>query len=205
MVYKYLLFIVLLVGSEGDIGESPVPIVYPSKVHNFSKVYETIRSHEGNYVNLKVDRGRETYGGISRRNFPDWQGWYVIDKAKPLVRHDSVPDVEWMVKDWYLDRWVEGGFEKIENFDLALNLFDFYIHSGRRTVELKINRVLAKYGCEAISVQGEWVPNYINTLPPNEFILHLKIERLKLFNYLVTKDSSQMVFLRGWYKRIESI
>ena len=202
---KYILVLFLLVGSEGGRGDFPISIVYPSKVHNFNQVYQTIRSHEGNYVNHWADRGQETYGGISRRNFPDWQGWYVIDKAKPLVRHDSVPRVEWLVKDWYLSRWVEGGFEKIEDYNLALNLFDFYIHSGRRTVEIKINRVLAKYGCEPISVQGEFIPDYINTLPPNEFILHLKIERLKLFNYLVTKDSSQMVFLRGWYKRIESI
>lgn len=207
---RFLLLIFLVFTGEG-VGDLPVYTINLSKVyvvekpHHFSRVYEQIRQNEGNYVNHPQDRGRETYAGISRRMFPQWQGWYEIDEAKPLQRFDSVASAEYYVKDWYLSKWVDGGFEKIEDFDVALNLFDFSIHSSPRTVELKVNRVLAIYGCDPIKVEGEWVPDSINTLPATEFILRLKIERLKLFNYLVRKDPSQIVFLRGWYKRIEQI
>jgi hypothetical protein len=207
MVRISVLLFLLIVG-ESELEVLPISNVNPSIVYkerHFNRVYEQIRSHEGGYVFHPNDRGGMTYGGIARRLHPKWQGWYLIDQAQPLKRYDSVERAEWLVKDFYLTLWITGGYEKIENFDLALNLFDFAIHSSPRTVELKVNRVLAKYGCDPIRVQSEWIPDYINTLPANEFILHLKIERIKLFNYLVTKDPSQMVFLKGWYDRIEKI
>lgn len=182
------------------------PKVNSSKEYHFNYVYQEIRKIEGHYVNHPNDRGKETYGGISRRSFPGWFGWRYVDAAKPLQRHDTVEQAEMWVKDWYLTRWVQGGFEIIEDRELALNLFDFYIHSSPRTVELKVNRVLkGKFGCDQIRVQGEWVSNDFNRVPPREFILHLKIERLKLFNYLVTKDKTQLVFYVGWLRRLDHI
>lgn len=208
---RFVLLIFLVFTGEG-VGDLPVSTLNLSKVyvvekpHHFLYVYNYIRQNiEGNYSNHPNDRGRETYAGISRRLHPDWFGWQYVDEAKPLVRHDSVPAAEIWALDFYLDIWVKGGFEIIENREVALSLFDFTIHSSPRTVELKVNRVLSIYGCDPIKVEGEWVPDSINTLPATEFILRLKIERLKLFNYLVRKDPSQIVFLRGWYRRIEQI
>lgn len=181
------------------------PKVYPSKPNHFERVYYHIRSHEGNFVHHRADRGGQTYGGVARRMHPQWQGWKYVDRAKPLVRHDSVPEAEPFVEIFYRDIWCEEGFENIEDFSLALNLFDFRIHSSPKTVELFTNRVLVKMGCEPTKFGENWVDNRFNQVDVTEFILRLKIQRILLFNHIVTKYPSQMVFLRGWYKRLDTI
>lgn len=205
---RFLFLIFLFVGEVREVSLRET-FVYPSKViekeHHFLYVYKEIRKIEGCYVNHPRDRGKETYGGISRRSFPKWYGWQYIDQAKPLQRHDTVDRAEMWVQDFYLDLWVDQGFEVIENQEVALNLFDFVIHSSPRTVELKVNRVLEKLGCDPVKVQGEWVTNEFNRVPPREFVLMLKIERIKLFNYLVTRDPSQKVFYIGWLRRLDTI
>ncbi len=37
---------------------------------------------EGGYADHPADRGGETFRGISRRNWPDWPGWTLIDRLK---------------------------------------------------------------------------------------------------------------------------
>lgn len=176
------------------------------KPQHFLYVYNHIRTNiEGNYVWHPSDKGGETYGGIARRVYPSWSGWKYIDAAKPLKRHDKVEAAEYWVQDFYLDLWVKGGFYKIENLEVALNLFDFAIHSSPRTVELKVNRVLTKLGCDEVRVAGEWITDDFNRVPPREFALLLKIERIKLFNYLVTKDATQLAFYKGWLRRVDLI
>lgn len=181
------------------------PILYPSKAHHFNQVYAHIRSHEGNFVNHPRDRGGMTYGGIARKMNPDWEGWYIVDKVRNKQRHDSIPSVEYYVKDFYLTIWVREGFENITDYELALNLFDFRIHSSPKTVELFTNRVLVKMGCEPTKFGPDWVDDRFNQVDPVEFILRLKIQRILLFNQIVTRHPDQMVFLRGWYRRIENI
>lgn len=203
----FLLLIFLL----GDVGvREPLlreTYVYPSKPkeHHFPYVYQQIRKLEGTYVNHPNDKGRETYGGISRKLHPKWQGWEYIDEAKPLERYDTVPRAEFWVLDFYLDIWIHEGFETIESRELALNLFDFRIHSSPRTVTKLTNRVLEQMGCEPVVVGEDWIDNRFNQVDPLEFALRLKIQRLLLFNYLAKKDKSQRVFIFGWYKRLETI
>ena len=203
----FLLLVFLL----GDVGvREPLlreTFVYPSKPkeHHFPYVYQQIRKLEGTYVNHPNDKGRETYGGISRKLHPKWQGWEYIDEAKPLERYDTVPRAEFWVLDWYLDLWVKEGFETIEDRELALNLFDFRIHSSPRTVELFTNRVLTRMGCEPTRIGEDWIDGRFNQVEPVEFILRLKIQRLILFNYIVTKYPSQKVFYFGWVNRISNI
>jgi lysozyme family protein len=51
---------------------------------DFKTAYNITNKHEGYYVNVSWDLGRETYKGISRRFHPNWSGWTMIDgwKAK---------------------------------------------------------------------------------------------------------------------------
>lgn len=185
------------------------PIVYPSKPiereQHFRYVYEHIRRIEGTYVNHWADRGGETYGGISRRLHPDWYGWTYIDRAKPLERYDSVPPAEFWAMDFYLDLWVSEGFEIIEDRNVALNLFDFRIHSSPRTVTKLTNRVLVQMGCKPVIFGRDWIDNRFNRVDPDEFVALLKKQRLYLFHYLVNKDPDQRVFLDGWKNRLENI
>ena len=183
----------------------PIEIVVDT-THHFEHIYRYIREHiEGNYVWHPADRGSETYGGISRRLHRDWFGWQYIDQAKPLRRNDVVPEAEFWVLDFYLGIWVSEGFEEIDDYDLALNLFDFRIHSGPRTVQRLTNRVLDQVGLDTVRVGTNWVDDRFNRVNPTEFILRLKIQRLILFNRIVQRHPSQKVFYNGWVRRIEDI
>lgn len=53
---------------------------------NFDKAYSPVKRFEGGYCNVSGDSGGETYAGIARNFFPNWQGWCVIDEAK---KHES--------------------------------------------------------------------------------------------------------------------
>src|SRR3546814_16111313 len=105
---------------------------------------------------------------------PGWEGWYVIDEVKNKQRHQLIPEVEFFVKDFYLSIWVREGFENIEDYSLALNLFDFRIHSSPRTVELFTTRVLTKMGCEPTKFGEDWIDDRCNQVEPVEFLLRLK-------------------------------
>lgn len=175
-------------------------------VAHFNAVYDSLRKWEGNYSNIPHDRGKETYGGITRRYNPDWYGWKYIDLEKSkyggsINRHHRVDNAELWVKDFYLDLWVKQGFNKIENFHLAYYLFDTRVNHN--SSPRLINRVLIDMGYNRVEIRKnkEWIGNWINGLDSEEFISKLSHERMKLYHWLVRKDKSQKDFLEGWTKR----
>jgi hypothetical protein len=204
---KYLVFFIL-VSSTALQSYSFVEVENQQQInaHYFSGIYTYIRSSiEGNYVNHPMDKGEETYGGISRKLHPDWFGWKYVDNDQLKYRNKRIERAEPWVLDFYLTLWVREGFENIENKDLALNLFDFRIHSSARTVTKLTSKVLTEMGCEPIVVEADWVDNRFNRIDSKEFILRLKIQRLILFNNLVDANPTQMVFYTGWINRLENI
>lgn len=206
-LFIFLLFVLGLGDSfSSELYFTQVKVISPEPPHHFKRIYTHIRQNiEGNYVNIRADKGKETYGGISRVAHPNWYGWKYIDAAKPLKRHQVVKAAEHWVLDFYLNLWVREGFETIEDYQVALNLFDFRIHSSPKTVTKKVNRVLEELGCDPIVVRENWVDERFNRVEPSEFILRLKIQRLILFNYLVRNDKSQITFYEGWVKRLRDI
>ena len=49
---------------------------------DFNLSIPKILKHEGGYVDNPNDIGKETYGGISRKYNPNWEGWKFIDDWK---------------------------------------------------------------------------------------------------------------------------
>lgn len=96
---------------------------------------------EGGYVNDPDDNGGETYKGISRRHWPDWLGWIIIDgiKLKPgfpgnLKGADEMEikiqlDHEVMVF-YFEEFWLKVGGNKIKNQDIADMLLDSAVNEG---------------------------------------------------------------------------
>jgi lysozyme family protein len=48
----------------------------------FEKAFPEMIAHEGGYANVSGDSGGETFMGISRNNFPNWEGWAFVDEVK---------------------------------------------------------------------------------------------------------------------------
>ena len=204
---KYLVFFLLMcIG--WPLKSSSVEVVEyePVRKHYFPEIYAHIRSEiEGNYVNHPKDKGAETYGGIARKLHPDWYGWKYVDADKSKFRGKRIEACEIWVLDYYLTLWVKEGFENIEDKDLALNLFDFRIHSSPRSVTRLTNNVLREMGIEPVKVGDNWIDDRFNHIDSKEFILRLKIQRLILFNGLVSREPAQKVFYRGWVNRLYDI
>lgn len=197
-----LLILVLALG--GEVRVLPVCEVQKCYIDTyFPAIYDSIRIREGNYSYHPLDKGGETYGGITRKWNKDWMGWYYIDLTSNKVRNTRIEKAEYWTKQYYLDLWVREGFYLIRDPNLAYALFDFRLNTSPRGVEKKVNKVLNELGLAPVKVQGHWITEEFNTVDPVRFELLLRLQRLKLYNSLVINDPSQAVFYRGWLDRID--
>lgn len=58
---------------------------------NYERAYAKLLGAEGGYGNKASDRGKETVFGISRKFYPNWPGWAVVDALKAQL---GVPNVD---------------------------------------------------------------------------------------------------------------
>lgn len=104
----------------------------------FDISYEKTMNHEGQYSNDPRDLGGETWKGISRKNWPKWNGWMIIDQIKRTVntvdlvkvlRNDE--ELENAVREfYYTEFWAKLLGESISDQDIADELFDTAINQG---------------------------------------------------------------------------
>ena len=74
-------------------------------------------------TNDPTDRGGMTFAGISRKNWPRWEGWYHIDKGDPVP--------ERLVNDFYRNNfWFPIHGDEIKNQRIATSLFSFAVNAG---------------------------------------------------------------------------
>lgn len=89
--------------------------------------------NEGGYVLHKVsgDRGGQTYAGIARNFYPDWDGWDLIDRNDM----DNI-QLTHMVREFYRKNfWGKVKGDKISHQRIAETLFDFSLNAGVRSFD----------------------------------------------------------------------
>lgn len=88
---------------------------------------------EGGYVYDPVDRGGETYKGISRRAHPDWPGWIIINRYKSISGFEKLLDgnseLQTLVIDLYERVYLEP-FKQIPDEAIRAELFDTAVNMG---------------------------------------------------------------------------
>lgn len=180
-----------------------------TKKADFRTALSFILKHEGYYVNHPDDRGKETYGGISRKYNPNWWGWRYIDSYKkengPIKWNTRFPELDFWVLDYYLDIWVKEGFYNINNQKTANYVLDFRING---TIGAKLtNRTLRNMGwytTKENKIDSSTI-YAINRINQKLFLEHLKKARIKFYTQIVVKDSTQKQFLNHWIERSKSI
>jgi len=196
---------------------------------DFNYAYENTMTAEGGYSNVAADRGGETYMGISRKNFPDWGGWAIIDNYKGNVHQKSFSDMlsdnvqlQKMVRAFYKENFWHAQFDRLDQ-DVANEIFDTGVNQGLGTA-IKyfqyslnaLNRNQKDY--PNLSVDGGIGPltlsNYDSLIATAKYPArsYNKVVKalLKLMNYfqmrrymdLVQKDENQETFLFGWTERV---
>ena len=94
--------------------------------------------HEGGYVNDPADRGGETYRGVSRKWFPKWDGWKIIELRKELpnfpdnLRED--PTLSKLVEEFYYAEFIKSvNLHLIKDGDIVKEVFDSGVNCGKKT------------------------------------------------------------------------
>ena len=186
----------------------------------FSVAFGRTMKIEGGYSNDPGDPGGETYMGISRKFWPSWLGWPVIDDWKSgningLQRDTMLADhVRSFYKAQFWDRW-QGDVIADISLEIACEMFD-------TSVNMNVTRAV-RFLQEALNMQNQNAKTYpdiavdgvlgngtINTLrrylssqpgnkADNESIL---LNCMNGEQYIFYKNNPQHEQFRGWFRRV---
>lgn len=186
----------------------------------FNIAFDKTMKSEGGYVFDPIDRGGETYRGISRVYHPQWVGWELIDFIKSTIKgRNNLSDVlkendniKSFVLSFYKDRfWSALQCDSILAQSIANELFDTAINMGvHRAVRFLqeslnlLNRNERDY--PDIIEDGILGPRTLSTLEGcnsrHEYILIL-MNSLQAMHYIkqMRRYPEQERYARGWLKR----
>lgn len=163
----------------------------------FKTSYDKTAKWEGGYVNNPKDRGGETYFGVSRKYHPNWKGWAIVDKYKPLKHNQKIDSLELRseVKVFYYHNFwqpIQGDF--IEKQHIADIIYDWHVNSGKSGLK-SLQKAI---GVKADGIIGSNTLKAIN----NTSLCTILEARESFYKSIVKKDPTQEVFLQGWLNRL---
>lgn len=176
---------------------------------DFLPAYNITKGHEGGYVNDPTDKGGETYSGISRKFWPRWPGWRLVDAAKPLKRGAKIKndDLEKLTRDFYeKEFWIaQAKGHLIHSQPMANFIYDTVVNHGDGERQIIIDAINIHRKAKGLapsvittSLQNVHV-NYINANGPELYPIMIE-EREKYYRSLGTFWR----FGKGWLARLDS-
>lgn len=179
----------------------------------FNIAYQHTRPLERGYANHPNDTGGETYAGISRVNWPKWQGWVIVDAAKssPYFPQslDLNPTLQDFVEAFYQKYiWNKNKMDALANQAIATEVFDTAVNMGARIATLFLQEALNLTNKNRqlypdIVVDGVIGPVTINTTNkhPNPKLLHKVLNALQAERYLkiLRNNPTQEDFTSSWF------
>lgn len=166
---------------------------------------------EGGYVNDPDDSGGRTYKGISEKNFPNWEGWNIINKHEPLKRGQVIrdEDLEEEIYEFYLVHFYSKlKIDQINNLYISAHLLDHGVNAGISNGVKCLQKAVNKTCPANLSIDGKIGPktiNEANTCSPRILLDNFIKERQEYYKSIVTKNPKQEKFLKGWLNRIDNV
>lgn len=139
---------------------------------------------EGGYSDHEADRGGETKWGISEKSYPTLDiASLTIDDAVKIAKRDY----------WDLLRLDEVADPRVQSkiFDMAFNM------GTGRTAKL----VQSAVGVVTDGIVGEKTLKAINRMTGTKLVAELVDRHMGRYIDIVIGNPSQLVFLKGWYRR----
>ena len=162
-------------------------------MNNYKDAIEKVLKEEGGYVKDPVDRGGETFRGISRKFFPKWEGWEIVDIDYFDDRLDEL--VVGFYRDYF---WKPIHLDKVEDEFVASMLLNVAVNQGKRSVVKKIQRIL---GVKVDGIIGPVTLQALNDSNRDAFVYQFILETIDLYTHLITTDKRQKRFIAGWLAR----
>lgn len=158
--------------------------------------------YEGGWVDDPADRGGETYRGISRKHWPHWLGWEIIDAEKKLEefpgRLVGNQDLAILVLEFYEKNFWEAihGEELPEK--MAVALFDFAVNSGPVTA-IRIMQIVLR-----VFVDGEVGAKTVKAAHDagENAVVELLARRANFLHEIMVTDPSQTKWAMNWFRRL---
>jgi lysozyme family protein len=161
--------------------------------------------HEGGYVNNSADPGGETYRGVSRKNWPNWVGWQVVDGYKsnsefPIIL-SSDTNLLSMTVEFYREGFWKDLWSQIHSQAIADKLFDlgvlFGVHTAVAILQTTLNTI-------ADGLFGQTTLEAVNQVDEASFLTSYKANLVTHTFNLAASNPNLREFLRGWATRINS-
>lgn len=163
---------------------------------SFEKAFTlTVLGQEGGFVlsTLQHDSGGQTYAGISRNNFPNWEGWVLIDAGDV-----SSARLHELVKIFYWNfAWARLNLEQLPPRIAAL-VFDFAVNSGRTVAAKKLQRLLLVRDDGVIGAKTVVAARSASSI---QLATRYLADRLDYLNDL----RAWQYFSKGWTQRIVNL
>ncbi|RYG50100.1 MAG: hypothetical protein EOO01_11495 [Chitinophagaceae bacterium] len=183
---------------------------------DFLTAYQVVLAHEGGYANDPDDTGGETYKGISRKNFPNWEGWRIIDLHRTHNDFPAVLDkserLAQYAQDFYRKNfWNKMSLGKVKLQSIATELFDTGVNMGDKTAAMFLqialnatNRNQRDYFDVAEDGKiGEQTLSALNAHPyPASVLKLLNIQQGYRYLSITRASPTQEKFLRSWLSRV---
>lgn len=128
---------------------------------NFEQAHSQVGELEGGYSHDKNDTGGETFKGVSRNNFPRWQGWPLIDQYKGLPSFPqnalNDPVLQDMVKQWYKQTfWDVFDLDALHSQQVAFEVFEQSVNHGAGRGARHIQEA-----CNALNYKQKFGPDLV--------------------------------------------
>lgn len=159
---------------------------------DFELAFQRTLRAEGGFklTDVKGDRGRQTYAGISRRANPDWPGWGWIDS-------NETPPTD-LVRDLYRTHyWAALRCDRMPQA-IAEDVFDFAVNAG---VSVSAKLAQAVVGVTPDGVIGPRTIEALAAADPATFRMAFALAKIARYRDIVMRDRSQGKFLLGWINR----
>jgi lysozyme family protein len=176
----------------------------------FPEAVRRLLENEGGYCNRPADRGGETFLGISRRFFPKWEGWPIVDSLRSrgvMPSRENAELVKLAQRFYELTFYDPIGGDRLGDQRLATEMLDQAVNLGvgraKRFLQESIN-LLNRGAKDVVVVDGQVGPATITELRKlNPAHVYRVLNALQAEHYLklCRGDSSQEEFIRGWLER----
>jgi lysozyme family protein len=191
-------------------------------MNNFDKAIDYLFEIEGLYSNAPDDNGGETYRGISRKSYPEWEGWKIMDRVQSRIKFKGLSldginkAVNTIYTGVYLDNlatffykknfWNPLLLDEVKSTQISLKIFDMSVHFGIKRAVTFIQECIALIDyINADGIMGYRTINSLNELIAKDetFLLSLlTVKQGSVYLKIVASNSHQKDNLRGWIDRL---